>query len=82
MSPSNPDSTLLTISRAHLQAKVEIKVGTAALLLSPPPTSPSCYAHLQGGDMCVHSYIHAVLVQCGVRVSALCVSVDGCVLGV
>ena len=52
MSPSGPDSTLLTISRAHLEVKVEIKVGTAALLLSPPPTPPYCHTHLQGGDTC------------------------------
>ena len=34
LSPSGPDSTLLTVNGAHLQVKVEIKVGTADLLLS------------------------------------------------
>ena len=63
LSPSGPDSTLLTINGAHLQVKVEIKVRTAALLLSLPPTPPSCHTHLQG-DTCVHACIHAVLVQC------------------
>ena len=35
LSPSGTDSTLLTVNGAHLQVKVEIKVGTADLLLSP-----------------------------------------------
>ena len=58
LSPSGTDSTLLTINGAHLQVKVEIKVGTADLLsphpLPPPPThtAPKC--------VCVD----AVLVQC------------------
>ena len=60
LSPSGPDSTLLTINGAHLQVKVEIKVGTAALLPSPPPTPPSCHAHLQvGARVCMHAFMQS-----------------------
>ena len=59
LSPSGPDSTLLTIYEVHLQVKVEVKVGTAALLLSPHPLpflpSPPKVEH-------VCACVHAVLV--------------------
>ena len=51
LSPSSPDSTLLTVNVAHLQVKVEIKVGTAALFLSP--TTPLPPLTSKGGNMCV-----------------------------
>ena len=56
LSPSGPDSTLLTVNGAHLQVKVKIKVGTADLLLSPHPHTSKV------GDMC--ACVDAVLVQC------------------
>ena len=67
LSPSGPDSTLLTVNGAHLQVKVEIKVGTADLLLShhPLPLPPT---HLQGGGhvcVCVHVLMQS---RCSVRV--------------
>ena len=52
LSPSGPDSTLLTVNGAHLQVKVEIKVGTADLLLSPHPLTS--HPHISKvGDVCV-----------------------------
>ena len=48
LSPSGPDSTLLTVNGAHLQVKVEIKVGTADLL-SPHPLPH----HQNGRRVCV-----------------------------
>ena len=53
LSPSSPDSTLLTVNGPHLQVKVEIKVGTATSFSLPthspshPPTSKV------GEDTCV-----------------------------
>ena len=69
VSPSGPDSTLLTINGAHLQVKVEIKVRTAALFLSPPPTLhlPATPTSKVGTRVCMHACIHVVLVQCRVR---------------
>ena len=52
LSPSGPDSTLLTVNGAHLQVKVEIKVGTATSS-SLPTHSPSHPHTTKGGDMCV-----------------------------
>ena len=66
LSPSSPDSTLLTVNGAHLQVKVEIKVGTADLLLSPYPL-PFLPTHHQGGGyvcVCVYMCVDAVPVQC------------------
>ena len=40
LSSSGRDGTLLTITRVHLQVKVENKVGIADLLLSPTHTCP------------------------------------------
>ena len=51
LSPSGPDSTLLTVNGAHLQVKVEIKVGTADLLSPHPLTSHPHTSKV--GDMCV-----------------------------
>ena len=59
LSPSGTDSTLLTVNGAHLQVKVEIKVGTADLL-SPHPLPPPPLTQHQSVCVCVD----AVLVQC------------------
>ena len=61
-SPSSPDSTLLTVNGAHLQVKVEIKVGTADLLLSltHSPSRP----HTSKGKARMCACVDAVLVQC------------------
>ena len=48
LSPSGTDSTLLTVNGAHLQVKVEIKVGTADPL-SPHPLPP----HSHSTKVCV-----------------------------
>ena len=54
LSPSGTDSTLLTVNGAHLQVKVEIKVGTADLLLSPHPLPPThSHSTKVGGHVCV-----------------------------
>ena len=70
LSPSSPDITLLTVNGAHLQVKVEIKVGTTDLLLfSHPLPGPLPSTHLQcggGGEntcMCMCACVDAVLVQ-------------------
>ena len=49
LSPSSPDSTLLTVNGAHLQVKVEIKVGTADLLSPHPLTLTLTLTHHQRG---------------------------------
>ena len=60
LSPSDPGRTLFTVNRAHLQVKVEIKVGTADLLLSPHPHTTRV------GDMsvCVCACVDAIPMQC------------------
>ena len=65
LSPSGPDSTLLTVNGAHLQVKVEIKVGTADLLLSPhplplPPTKSTHTPPRWGTCVCVCVCVDAV----------------------
>ena len=69
LSPSCPDSTLLTVHGAHLQVKVEIKVGTADLLLLSPHPFPLPPTHLQGEStyVCVH-----VLMRSWCSVMMLC----------
>ena len=59
LSPSGTDSTLLTVNGAHLQVKVEIKVSTADLLLSPHKLPLPLTQHQ---NVCV--CVDAVLVQC------------------
>ena len=79
LSPSGPDSTLLTVNGAHLQVKVEIKVGTADLLLSPHPLTLPPTHRQRGRHVCV-SVCACVLMQsrCSVRVKdrVYCVSVQ------
>ena len=58
LSPSGPDSTLLTVNGAHLQVKVEIKVGTADLLLSPHPLTLTLTHHQRGRHVCVCVCVH------------------------
>ena len=65
LSPSGPDSTLLTVNGAHLQVKVEIKVWTADLLLSPH--SLTLAHHQRGRHVCVCMSVDAVPVQCKVE---------------
>ena len=60
LSPSGPDSTLLTVNGAHLQVKVEIKVGTADLLIHTPPKGETCVCVC----VCVCMCVDAVPVQC------------------
>ena len=77
LSPSGPDSTLLTVNGAHLQVKVEIKVGTADLLLSPHPLPLTPTHHQGGGHVCVCACVDAVPVQCvRVRSRVCCVRVQ------
>ena len=59
LSPSGPKSTLLTVNGAHLQVKVEIKVGTADRLLSPHPLPLTPTHHQRGRRVCA-----CVSVQC------------------
>ena len=69
LSPSGPDSTLLTVNGAHLQVKVEIKVGTADHLtcfcfpivcdhLSPPLVTLPPVHFMQ-----VHPDVHSCVVE-------------------
>ena len=77
LSPSSPDSTLLTVNGAHLQVKVEIKVGTTDLLLSPHPLPLT--QHQRGRRVCVGVVmcVDAVPVQCvRVRSRVYCVRVQ------
>ena len=67
LSPSGPDSTLLTINGAHLQVKVEIKVGTAALLLSLPPTPLPATPTSRWGHVCACMHSCSPGAVCGVR---------------